>query len=55
MKIIIEDFNGNDLCSFKAYKVEGFKNCNVADIDEDENGIEYIRIQIEEKNEKETR
>tara|TARA_R100001594_G_scaffold6641_1_gene18715 strand:+ start:637 stop:789 length:153 start_codon:yes stop_codon:yes gene_type:complete len=49
MKVIIEDFNGNDLCSFEAFEIKDFKNCSVADIDEDEEGIKYIRLQIEEE------
>ena len=46
MKIIIEDYNGNDLCSFEALEINNFKDCNVADIDVDEKGIEYMRLQL---------
>ena len=50
MKIVIEDYRGNDLCSFAIDNISGgdikdFKDCNHADIDEDENGDLYIRIQ----------
>ena len=47
MKVIIEDYNGNDLCSFEAFEIKDFKNCSVADIDLDENGVEYMRLQQE--------
>ena len=47
MKIIIEDYNGNDLCSFEAFEIKNFKDCSVADIDLDENGVEYMRLQQE--------
>ena len=57
MKIVIEDYFGNDLCSFFAgidsrYLDDNcvgllqFKNCDVADKDIDEDGNEYIRIQL---------
>ena len=49
MKVIIEDYYGNDLCSFGALEIKDLKDCNVADIDEDEEGIKYIRLQIEEE------
>ena len=52
MKIIIEDYNGNDLCSFECITREAItelKNCNITDIDEDEYGLQEIRIQLEEK------
>ena len=48
MLIVIEDSKGNDLCSFEAFEIRNFKNCSVADIDEDEEGIKFIRIQTEE-------
>jgi hypothetical protein len=52
MKIQIEDYRGNDLCSFsidniRGYDIKDFKDCNYADIDEDENGDLYIRVQLE--------
>tara|TARA_Y100001963_G_scaffold99549_1_gene137019 strand:- start:210 stop:359 length:150 start_codon:yes stop_codon:yes gene_type:complete len=46
MKVIIEDYHGNDLCSFEAFEIKNFKNCSLADIDEDEEGIRYIRLQL---------
>ena len=53
MKIIIEDYNGNDLCSFEAFEIKNFsansltlKDCSLADIDKDEEGIRYIRLQL---------
>ena len=52
MKVIIEDYNGNDLCSFECITREvitKLKNCNIADIDEDEYGLQEIRIQLEEE------
>ena len=49
MKIIIEDYNGNDLCSFEAFEIKNFKDCSVADIDEDEEGITYMRLQLNNK------
>ena len=59
MKIQIEDYNGNDLCSFKINTfahgngiddVGDFKDCNYADMDEDDNGELYIRVQLEKEN-----
>ena len=52
MKIQIEDYFGNDLCSFE---VDGsveklplkLVNCNIADIDEEETGEPYVRVQLE--------
>ena len=49
MKVIIEDYYGNDLCSFEAYEIKNFKDCSLADIDEDEEGINYMRLQINNK------
>jgi len=58
MKIVIEDYNGNDLCSFKVNTfadgngvddVGDFKDCNYADMDNDDNGESYIRIQLEKE------
>ena len=49
MKIIIEDYQGNGICSFECKEFRNPINCNVADIDEDEDGIHYMRIQIEEE------
>ena len=59
MKIKIEDYYGNDLCSFVVYnnnqyydddveiENESLKDCNIADKDIDENGHEYVRIQMD--------
>ena len=52
MKIKIEDYFGNDLCSFE---VDGsveklplkLVNCNIADIEEEETGEPYVRVQLE--------
>ena len=53
MKIVIEDYYGNDLCSFEVpvyfAGIYADNNCSVADVDIDENGNEYIRIQLDEK------
>ena len=51
-QIVIEDYNGNHLCSFECITREAItklKNCNIADIDEDEYGLQEIRIQLEEE------
>jgi len=54
MKIQIEDYRGNDLCSFaidniSVSSIKDFKDCNYADMDEDENGDLYIRVQLEKE------
>jgi hypothetical protein len=58
MKIVIEDYNGNDLCSFKVNTfadnngvddIGDFKDCNYADMDVDEYSEPYIRIQLEKE------
>ena len=61
MKIVIEDYFGNDLCSFfipdeEVHPSQGIrpvkpivsrlKNCDIADKDIDEDGNEYIRVQL---------
>ena len=58
MKIVIEDYYGNDLCSLVVYnnheyydddvaiETGSLKNCDIADKDIDEDGNEYIRIQL---------
>ena len=54
MKIIIEDYNGNDLCSFCVMDSDNleekilfsFEGCNLADIDTDEDGAKICRIQL---------
>jgi hypothetical protein len=51
MIIKIEDYYGNDLCSFFAevrpFDFKRFVNCNISDRHIDEDGNEYIRIQID--------
>ena len=53
MRIKIEDYYGNDLCEFHIKtlsdlnQIDGLINCNIADIDLDEDEEEYIRIQID--------
>jgi len=54
MIIQIEDYRGNDLCSFAIDNfsegdIKDFKDCNYADMDEDENGDLYIRVQLEKE------
>ena len=61
MRIVIEDYNGNDLCSFEVPSYEYTRwldsmpmitkqwNCSLADVDTDDNGKEYLRIQLNEK------
>ena len=59
MKIVIEDYNGNDLCEihikiskdgFDLYYIEKLVDCNIADADTDDNGEEYLRIQLDYEN-----
>jgi len=53
MKIKIEDYYGNDLCeldinTFKDLsEIDNLVNCNIADVDTDEKGKEYLRIQMD--------
>ena len=58
MKIIIEDYNGNDICSFRIPLLTNnldmndintalFEGCSLADIDVDEESNSYVRIQLE--------
>lgn len=56
MKIKIEDYFGNDICSFVVNESENnngvnevsdFVDCNYADMDTDEYSEPYIRIQLE--------
>jgi len=60
MRIVIEDYNGNDLCSFEVPSYEKDTrwldsmpiiikqwNCSLADVDTDDNGNEYIRVQLD--------
>ena len=52
MKVIIEDYNGNDVCSFRipllTNNLDMLEGCNIADIDIDEESNSYVRIQLEE-------
>ena len=53
MKIVIEDYNGNDLCSFTvAGNIENsivrFDGCTHADTDVDDNGETFMRIKLNE-------
>jgi len=53
MRIKIEDYHGNDLCelhinTFKDLsEIDNLVDCNIADVDTDENGKEYLRIQMD--------
>lgn len=58
MKIVIEDYHGNDICSFKVNTfasnngvddIGDFVDCNYADMEEDEFSEPFIRIQLEKK------
>ena len=55
MKIVIEDYNGNDLCELHIdtftdlCEIDNLIDCNIADMDIDDNGEEYLRIQLNEK------
>ena len=55
MKIVIEDYNGNNMCELHIdtfndiCEIDNLINCNIADVDEDENGNEYLRIQLNEQ------
>ena len=54
MKIIIEDINGNDLCSFCVMDPDylqekiifSLEDCNIADVDTDDDGDKICRIQL---------
>ena len=52
MRIIIEDYNGNELCkidinTFKDLcEIENLIGCDIANVDTDEQGNEYLRIQL---------
>lgn len=59
MKIKIEDYFGNDICSFVVNESENnngvnevsdFVDCNYADMEIDEYSEPYIRIQLENEN-----
>lgn len=52
MKIVIEDYNGNDMCELHINtftdlcEIDNLINCDIADVDEDDDGNEYLRIQL---------
>lgn len=59
MKIKIEDYFGNDICSFVVNESENnnglkevsdFVDCNYADMEIDEYSEPYVRIQLENEN-----
>ena len=59
MKIKIEDYYGNDICSFKVntfannnslQDIGEFEGCSYADMDIDEYSEPYIGIQLENEN-----
>jgi len=56
MRIIIEDYNGNELCkidinTFKDLcEIDNLIGCNIADVDTDEQGKEYLRVQLNKDN-----
>jgi hypothetical protein len=56
MKIVIEDYYGNDICSFVVNEsqnnnglqdISQFADCSYADMEVDEYSEPYIRIQLE--------
>ena len=52
IKVIVEDYNGDYLCSFDSKQIGNLNNCDIADIDTYENGVKYIRGQLtEDRNE----
>jgi len=54
MKIVIEDYNGNDICSFRipllTNNLDMFEGCSLADIEVDEESNSYMRIQLDREN-----
>ena len=60
MKVIIEDYNGNDLCSFDVYEhkhepilpithtIKRAMDCKIRGVKEDRRGIQQVRIQLTE-------
>lgn len=56
MIIIVEDYNGNELCkldinTFKDIsEIENLIGCDIADVDKDEQGNEYLRLQLNKDN-----
>ena len=56
MRIIIEDYNGNELCKLDINtftdlcEIENLIGCDIADVDTDEQGNEYLRVQLNKDN-----
>ena len=47
IKVIVEDYSGNYLCSFDSKDVKNLNNCEIMDIDEYADGdVKYIRVQL---------
>ena len=52
MRIQMEDYYGNDICSFVVNELQDisqFVDCNYADMEVDEHSEPYIRIQLDKK------
>jgi hypothetical protein len=55
MKIVLEDYYGNDLCELHIdtftdlCEIDNLIGCDIADVDTDDNGNEYLRIQLNEQ------
>ena len=53
MKIKIEDYYGNDMCELHINtftdlsQIDNLIDCNIADVDVNEDGEEYLRIQMD--------
>ena len=56
MRIIIEDYNGNELCKLDINtftdlcQIDNLIGCDIADVDTDEQGNEYLRVQLNKDN-----
>ena len=56
MIIIVEDYNGNELCKLDINtlkdisEIENLIGCDIADVDKDEQGNEYLRLQLNKDN-----
>lgn len=56
MKIIIEDNNKNKLCEmyintlFELCQIENLIGCNITEVDKDEDGKEYLKVQLNKTN-----
>ena len=54
MKIVIEDYYGNDLCTLRVVgnienSIVGFDGCTHADTDVDDKGETFMRIQLNDR------